>query len=77
MVLVLSSDSQSMVGRQVILFLRFLTWRDGDTSVAATCTKEQIGGINTSPPLGDLTALGERELLNLKLGAPSRTSRRD
>lgn len=52
MVLVLSSNSQSVMGHQVILFaLRFLTGETGTLGMQPTCTKGQIGGIYASPAL--------------------------
>lgn len=50
MVLVLSFDSQSVMGHQVIIFaLRFPHRRDETHRMLPACTKGQIGGINASP----------------------------
>lgn len=74
MVLVLSSDSQSVMGHQVILFaLRFLIG-ETDTSDAAD-EHERADQRHQRIPCPGLAALGERELLNLTLRAPFRISR--
>lgn len=74
MVLVLSFESPSVVGHQVIIFaLRFPHRREGDTLDAANM-HQRADRWQQRVSCPGLAALGKRGLVNLRFRAPSHTS---